>query len=276
MSPLSAPMITLPGGTTAPQVALGTWPMNDEEVAQALGAALEIGYRHVDTAENYENERGVGRAIAESSVPRSDLFVTTKFNKRWHADPRAGVEGNLERLGMDYVDLILIHWPNPAQAQYVTAWEGLVGLREERLVKAIGMSNFRAEHIEDCVAATGVLPAVNQIELHPYLDRAEERAYHAERGIVTESWSPLGRGNGLLDEDVVRSAAQRHGKTPGQIILRWHVELGLMFAAKSADPQRLRDNLDIFDFSLSREEVEALTALSNPDLSPVDSRRFGH
>ena len=267
--------ITLNGGTAIPQVGLGTWPMDDDQVRDALATALDLGYRHVDTAENYGNERGVGRAIREASVPREDIWVTTKFNKRWHTDVRAGVEGNLERLGLDYADLVLVHWPNPAQNRYVQAWEGLIALREEGLIRAIGTSNFLPEHLDRLIAETGVTPELNQIECHPYLDRANLRAYDDAHGIVTGSWSPLGRGNGLLDEPVVTTLADAHGATPSQIVLAWHLSQGLVVTPKSSDRTHLQQNLDAADITLTRDEIASLSALRGT-AQPVDPNQFGH
>ena len=272
------PTLPLRSGGAMPQVALGTWPMVGDEVERATASALEIGYRHIDTAENYENEDGIGRAIAASGIDRGDIFVTTKFNRKWHGDAAGGLQGNLERLGLDYVDLALIHWPNPDQDLYVKAWEGLIELQRQGLARAIGTSNFKAAHIDRLIAKTGVVPEVNQIEMHPYYDRAAERAYHAEKGIITEAWSPLGRDNGLRGEAIVGELAEKYGKTAGQIILRWDVELGVATAPKSGNPGRQRENLEIFDFSLTSDEVEALSALqAGPQADPMmDSDTFGH
>lgn len=273
-----APTMTLPSGGAMPQVALGTWPMNDAETEQATLQAIELGYRHVDTAENYENEAGVGAAVRSCGLDRSELFVTTKFNRKWHADAAAGLGGNLDRLGLDYADLVLIHWPNPDQDLYVRAWEGLISLREQGLARAIGTSNFKAEHIDRLIAETGVTPEVNQIEMHPYYDRAAERAYHAAKGIITEAWSPLGRDSSLRNEELARRLSQKYGRTPGQIILRWGIEVGAATAPKSADRQRQLENLSIFDFALEPEEVEELSNLQAPaGFEPMmDSDSFGH
>lgn len=276
--PNAVPTLSLRSGGAMPQIALGTWPMVGAEAEQATASALEVGYRHIDTAENYENEESIGRAIAASGIDRGELFVTTKFNRKWHADAAGGLAGNLERLGLDYVDLALIHWPNPDQDRYVQAWAGLIELQQQGLAKAIGTSNFKASHIDRLIAETGVVPEVNQIEMHPYYDRAAERAYHAEKGIVTEAWSPLGRDNGLRDEPVVQELARKYAKTPGQVLLRWGVELGVASAPKSADRGRQAENLDVFDFALAEDEVEALTVLqAGPQADPMmDSDTFGH
>lgn len=273
-----APTLTLACGTAMPQVALGTWPMVGEECERAVRSALEVGYRHVDTAENYENEDAVGKAVRESGLDRGEIFVTTKFNRKWHGDAVAGVRGNLGRLGLDYADLVLIHWPNPDQDLYVQAWEGLIAAREQGLAKAIGTSNFKPAHIDRLIAATGVAPEVNQIEMHPYYDRAAERAYHAEHGIVTEAWRPLGLGNGLREEPVIVELAAHYGKTASQIILRWDVQQGVAVSPKSGNPQRQAENLDLFDFALTEDEIEALQGLQAGAEAPpmADSDSFGH
>ena len=271
-----APTLTLAGGASIPQVALGTWPMRDAEVERACLAAFEVGYRHVDTAENYENEVGVGRAVRSSGLPREQLFVTTKFNRQWHGAPADGLAGNLTRLGLDHVDLVLLHWPNPAQDLYVRAWEGLIALREQGLTRAIGLSNFKPAHIDRILEATGVTPELNQIELHPYLTRDEARRYHDDHGIVTEGWSPLGSGNGLVEHPVVQSTAQAHGVTPAQVLLRWQTQQGHVVAPKSASPQRQGQNLDVFGFDLTADELEAIHALDTGEANAVDSDVFGH
>lgn len=268
--------VTLAGGTEMPLVGLGTWPMDDAEVRRVLAQAIEIGYRHVDTAENYENERGVGDGIRDSGIDRADMWVTTKFNRKWHADAAAGVAGNLERLGLDYADLVLIHWPNPDQDRYVDAWAGLIELREQGLARAIGTSNFTPAHIDRLIAETGVAPEVNQIECHPYLDRPAERAYHAAHGIVTTAWSPLGRNNGLLQEGVVLELAGKYGVEPSQIVLAWDVQQGMVTVPKSSDPLRLKLNLDVFDVGLTDAELAALSALESPGMVPMDPLTFGH
>lgn len=261
-----------------PQVAMGTWPMNDAETEQASLQAIELGYRHFDTAENYENEAGVGAAVRKCGLDRSELFVTTKFNRKFHADPAAGVAGNLQRLGLDYADLILIHWPNPDQDLYVKAWEELLKIREQGLARAVGTSNFLPAHIDRLIAETGVTPEVNQLEMHPYYPRPAERAYQAEKGIVTEAWSPLGRDSSLRNEALVGQLAEKYSRTPGQIVLRWGIEVGAAVAPKSADRQRQLDNLMLFDFALDPSEVEALSALQPPAGYPAqqDPEKFGH
>ncbi|MFI5673207.1 aldo/keto reductase [Streptomyces cellulosae] len=256
----STPTHTLNDGTTIPALGLGTWPMDDTLAEQAVREALQTGYRLVDTATNYRNETGVGRGVAGGPVPREDIVVTTKLPGRHHGydETLASFEESRARLGLDYVDLYLIHWPLPRVDKYVDSWKAMIRLREEGLVRSIGVSNFTVGHIERLEKETGVLPSVNQIELHPFFPQEELRAFHADKGIVTESWSPLGRGTALLDDPAVVTAAEAHGVTPGQVVLRWHIQLGALPIPKSAEPERQRRNLDVFGFELSPAEVAAI------------------
>ncbi|WP_320777589.1 aldo/keto reductase [Streptomyces sp. CRN 30] len=257
----SIPVHTLNDGRTLPGIGLGTWPMDDDQAEQAVSGALELGYRLVDTATRYENETGVGRGVARSGVPREEIVVTTKLPGRHHGyeETLTAFEESRARLGLDYVDLYLIHWPLPRVDRYVDSWRAMIKLREEGLVRSIGVSNFTAEHIGRLEKETGVLPAVNQIELHPLLPQAEARAFHADQGIVTESWSPLGRGTDLLDDPAIVRVAGAHGVTPGQVVLRWHVQLGAVPVPKSASPERQRQNLDVFGFELDADDMRAVT-----------------
>ncbi|WP_217213058.1 aldo/keto reductase [Streptomyces sp. AC550_RSS872] len=257
---ISIPLHTPNDGTTIPAIGLGTWPMDDTQAEQAVVDALELGYRLVDTATNYRNETGVGGGIARSGVPREEVVVTTKLPGRHHGyeETLASFEESRARLGLDYVDLYLIHWPLPRVDKYVDSWKAMIKLREDGLVRSVGVSNFTAGHIERLGKETGVLPSVNQIELHPYFPQAELRAFHADRGILTESWSPLGRGTDLLDDPVVGAVAEAHGVTPGQVVLRWHVQLGAVPIPKSGDPGRQRANLDLFGFELSAAQMTAV------------------
>jgi 2,5-diketo-D-gluconate reductase A len=279
MNSTTAPTIPLPHGAEIPRLGLGTWPMDDGEAESAIAVAIESGYRLIDTAENYGNERGVGRGLKASGVPREELFVTTKFNKRWHGVDLAAeaFERSADRLGVDYLDLLLIHWPNPQQDRYVEAWQGLARLLERGRVRAIGTSNFKPSHLERIITETGVTPDVNQVQLSPEVTRESTRAFHAQHGIVTESWSPIGgQGTGVLREPVVLELAERYGRTPAQMVLRWHIELGLVAIPKSSNPQRLRENLDIFDFALSPDDIAAISALDQGDAAGADSDTFGH
>ncbi|MET7454855.1 aldo/keto reductase [Streptomyces sp. NPDC005574] len=256
----SIPTYTLNDGTTIPAVGLGTWPMDDTEARPAVRGALEMGYRLVDTATNYRNETGVGLGLADGSVAREDVVVTTKLPGRHHGydETLASFEESRRRLGLEYVDLYLIHWPLPRVGRYVDSWKAMIKLREDGLVRSIGVSNFTAGHIERLEKETGVLPAVNQIELHPFFPQAELRAFHAEKGIRTESWSPLGRGTRLLEDPVLVSVAEAHGVTPGQVVLRWHTQLGAVPIPKSSHPDRQRENLDIFGFALGPAQMRAV------------------
>jgi 2,5-diketo-D-gluconate reductase A len=276
---MTVPTLRLLHGADIPQLGLGTSPMTDDEAERVVADAIGAGYRLIDTAENYGNEVGVGAGIKASGVAREELFVTTKFNKRWHGRDLAAeaYEGSIDRLGLDYLDLLLIHWPNPAQDQYVQAWDGLVGLLEAGRVRAIGTSNFKPAHLDRIITETSVVPDVNQIQLNPLVGRADTRVWQAASGIVTESWSPLGgAGAEVLAEPVVARIAAETGRTPAQVVLRWHVQLGLVAVPKSADPQRLRQNLDVFGFELTPAQVDALSALDRGESAAVDSDEFGH
>ncbi|MEW2249177.1 aldo/keto reductase [Streptomyces sp. NPDC006975] len=260
------PTYTLNDGMVIPALGLGTWPMDDALAEQAVRGALGLGYRLVDTAANYGNETGVGRGLAGSGVPREDVVVTTKLPGRHHGyeETLASFEESRRRLGVEYVDLYLIHWPNPRVDKYVDSWRAMIKLREDGLVRSIGVSNFTPEHIRRLEKETGVLPSVNQIELHPLFPQPELRRFHADRGIVTESWSPLGRGSHLLDDPRIADLARTYGVSPGQVVLRWHVQLGALPVPKSADPERQRDNLDVFGFELDAEEMAAVGHHSSP------------
>lgn len=273
-----APTIPLTHGALMPRLGLGTWPLKGDDAARVVAGALDSGYRLVDTAFAYGNEDGVGRGIKASSVPREDVFVTTKFNKESHsvAGVHKAFADSAHALGVDYIDLMLIHWPNPAYDHYVDAWRGLIELLEAGDVRAIGLSNFKPAHIDRLLAETGVVPDVDQIQLNPGVTREGPRAYNAEHGIVTESWSPLGPGSDLLTEPVITGLAQKLGRTPGQIVLRWHIELGLVTIPKSGNLDRIRTNLDIFDFALTPEDVDAISSLDKGEAAATDSDTAGH
>ena len=258
---------TLNDGRTLPAVGFGTYPLRGEEGVAAITSAIEVGYRLLDTAVNYENEREVGEAIRRSGVPREDLLVCSKIPGRDHGydDAVRSTRESLERLGLDHLDLHLIHWPNPSQDKYVEAWRALVDLREEGLVTNIGVSNFTAEHLRRIIDETGVTPAVNQLELHPYFPQEEMRRVNADLGILTESWSPLGKRQAPFTEPPVAQAAERLGVTPGQVILRWQVQVGALPIPKSATPSRQAENLDVLGFELTDDEVAAISALGRPD-----------
>ncbi|GAA1509426.1 aldo/keto reductase [Streptomyces synnematoformans] len=256
----SVPVRRLNDGAKLPALGLGTYPMDDAQAEQAVATALETGYRLVDSALNYGNETGTGRGIARSGVPRQDVVVTTKLPGRHHGFEQtlASFEESRKRLGVGYVDLYLIHWPLPRVDLYVDSWRAMIKLREEDLVRSIGVSNFTVAQLDRLERETGVLPAVNQIELHPHFPQEELRAYHAAKGIVTESWSPLGRGTDVLADPGIARVAEAHGVTPAQAVLRWHAQLDAVPVPKSADPARQRENLDVFGFELSAAEMAAV------------------
>ncbi|WP_182047195.1 aldo/keto reductase [Curtobacterium sp. ME26] len=260
---VGAPTIELNDGHRFPELGLGTYGLNGDEGTAAVGAAITSGYRLLDTALNYGNEDAVGRAVRESEVDREDLVVTSKLPGRHHGYDEAhrSIDETLGNLGLDRVDLYLIHWPNPSVGRFVDTWKAFVDLRDSGKVRSIGVSNFTPEHLEAIIDATGVAPAVNQVELHPYFPQAELRKVHAEYGIVTESWSPLAKQSELLTEQPVLDAAAVHGVTPGQVVLRWHVQLGAVPVPKSGDVDRQRENLDVFGFELSDDEVRAISGL---------------
>jgi diketogulonate reductase-like aldo/keto reductase len=269
---MTIPDYTLNDGNKLPAIGFGTYPLRDEEGTQALVSAIEVGYRLLDTAVNYENEKEVGEAIRRSGVPREEIRVTSKIPGRHHGydDAIASTHDSLERLGLDYLDLHIIHWPNPSVGRFGEAWRALVDLREQGLVRSIGVSNFTEEFLERIIAETGVTPAVNQVELHPYFAQEELRAVHERLGVRTEAWSPMGKNPTPFHEAPVVDAAERHGVTAGQVVLRWHVQLGSLAIPKSASPERQRQNLDVFGFELSDEEMAAISGLTK-----ADGRRFG-
>jgi 2,5-diketo-D-gluconate reductase A len=272
----STPSIDLGGDVTIPQLGYGVFQIPDDETEQAVGLALEAGYRHVDTAAVYRNEVGVGKGLASSGLAREEVFVTTKlWNNRQGAEsaPRALAE-SLERLGLDYVDLYLIHWPAPAQDKYLETWEAFLELQQEGLTRAIGVSNFQVAHLERIIEATGVSPAINQIELHPWLAQEELRAYGAEHRIVTEAWSPLAQGGAFLSEPVLAGIAGAHGKSVAQVILRWHVQLGNVAIPKSATPARIQENANVFDFELSAADMDAIRGLDRGERTGFDPDTF--
>lgn len=261
------PTYVLNDGNALPAIGFGTYPLRGEDGTAAIVNALESGYRLIDTAVNYENEAEVGEAIRRSGVPRDEVLVASKIPGRHHAydDAIASVHGSLERLGLDRIDLHLIHWPNPRRGLYVEAWRALVQLQKDGLVRSIGVSNFTEEHLAHIIDDTGVAPAVNQIELHPRFPQARMRDVHERLGVRTEAWSPMGKRRAPLAESAVTAAAEAHGVSPGQVILRWHVQLGSLPIPKSADPRRQAENLDVFGFELTQQEMAAIAALAEDD-----------
>jgi 2,5-diketo-D-gluconate reductase A len=264
------PPIILNNGVEMPQLGFGVWQVADDEAERAVGTALEAGYRSIDTAAIYGNEEGTGKAIASSGLPRAELFVTTKL---WNADQGydstlRAFDTSLKKLGLEYVDLYLIHWPMPERGTFVDTYKAFEKIREEGRAKAIGVSNFLPEHLTTLLEATSVVPAVNQIELHPQLQQRAAREVHAEHGIVTEAWSPLGSGKGLLDVPAIVAIARKHERTPAQVVLRWHLQLGNIVIPKSVTPSRIKENIEVFDFSLDDEDLGAISALD-------EERRLG-
>ena len=253
-------------GHDIPQLGLGVWQTPPAETAEIVATAIQIGYRHVDTATIYGNEAGVGKAVRTSGVAREEVFVTTKLwnDAQGYDNAMRAAQESLKRLSLEAVDLYLIHWPAPRRDLYVETWRALIALREQGLVRSIGVSNFNADHLRRIVGETGVTPVLNQIELHPRFQQRELRRVHAELGIATESWAPLGRTQALEDPVIVAIAA-KHGKTPAQVVIRWHLEEGLIVIPKSARPERLRENFDVAGFSLDAQDRAAIAALDNPD-----------
>lgn len=264
LAALSRPTITFSDGMSMPQVGLGLWQTPANVTAGVVRTAIETGYRSLDTAAAYENEGGVGEGVRASGVAREELFVTTKLRNRDHGydDALKAFDRSLQRLGMDYVDLFLIHWPAPTQDRYIDAWRALTRLQEEGRARSIGVSNFMVEHLRRIIGETGVIPALNQIELHPKFQQTDLRAFHAGQGICTESWSPLGQG-ALLKHPVIARIAARHGKTPAQAIVRWHLDQSLVVIPKSVRPERIAENFEVFDFRLDDADMSAIAALDD-------------
>ena len=264
---MSIPHHTLNDGSELPAVGFGTYPLSGAEGVEAIVSAIRNGYRLLDTAVNYGNEEEVGEAVRRSGVPREELWLTSKIPGRHHGyeDAVASTKESLHRLGVDHLDLHLIHWPNPSVDRYPEAWRALVDLQKQGLVRSIGVSNFTEAHLSRIIADSGVTPAVNQVEMHPYFTQAGMRAVHERLGIRTEAWSPMGKRSAPFAEPAVAEAAERHGVTPGQVVVRWHVQLGSVPIPKSATPQRQRQNLDVFGFELTDDEVAAISALDRPD-----------
>ncbi|GAB3634072.1 aldo/keto reductase [Microbacterium shaanxiense] len=265
---MTIPTVTLNDGHSIPQLGYGVFKVPPADTERTVSEALEIGYRHIDTAAIYGNEEGVGAAIAKSGIARDELFITTKlWNDRHDGDePNAAIAESLEKLGLEHVDLYLVHWPTPAKDNYVHAFAKLIELRDAGLTRSIGVSNFLAEHLERVVNETGVTPAVDQIELHPAYQQRETVAWARDHGIRIESWGPLGQGKyDLFGTSAVADAAAAHGKTPAQVVLGWHLQKGTIVFPKSVRAERLRENLDVFDFTLTEAEISAIDALDPLD-----------
>jgi 2,5-diketo-D-gluconate reductase A len=263
-SAAAIPTVTLNDEHTIPVIGLGVATLSDDEAERAVSAALEAGYRLIDTAAAYGNEAGVGRAVAASGVPRSEVFVTTKLatGDQGFQSSQDACKASLDRLGLDYVDLYLIHWPAEERGAYVDSWGGIMKSKEVGNARSIGVSNFTADHLSNIIDLSFFTPAVNQVELHPRLNQAELRATHAEHDIVTEAYSPLGVGR-LLDEPTVTSVGQAHGKSPAQVLTRWSIQLGNVVIPRSSSPDRMKENLDVFDFELTEDEMTTLNGLDN-------------
>src|SRR5262245_3222713 len=261
-----------------PQIGLGTASLEDEQVAPVVVAAIAAGYRHIDTAYRYGNQRGVGRGIRESGVDREALFVTTKLDGEFQGDDRAiaGLDECLGQLGLDYVDLLLIHWPLPQRDQYISTWKSFEALARSGKTRSIGVSNFKPAHLERLLAEAATRPVANQVQLNPRIGRPEQRAYNRDHDIVTVAWSPLGRGGDLLAEPTLSTIGARYGKSPAQVVLRWGVELGIAAIPRSSSPERLAGNLDVFDFALTDAEIAAISALDTGAEKRVDSDTQGH
>jgi len=275
----SVPTIGLGHASTTslaiPQIGFGVWEVPDAAVDAAFGRALEVGYRHIDTARIYGNEAGVGRVLGRDDVDRDDVFVTTKVWNDDHRDVPAAFDASMQRLGLEVLDLYLIHWPAPQQDGYVDAWRAMLDLQREGRVRSVGVCNFQVPHLQRLLDETGVLPSVNQIELSPYLQQRELRAFHAEHGIVTEAWSPLAVRAGLLEDPVVVELAAKHEVTPAQLVLRWHVELGNVVLTRSVTPARIGENIEIFGFSLGEDELDVLAKLDRGTRTGPDPDTFG-
>jgi 2,5-diketo-D-gluconate reductase A len=274
-----APTVTLRHGAELPVLGLGTWPLRGAECAAAVRTAIEAGYRLIDTAENYRNEDGVGQGLRDSGLARDEVFITTKFNRAWHSADgvRAAWKASTQRLGVEYVDLFMVHWPNPDQGTYVNAVRGLQALLDDGSIRAISVSNFKPTHLQRVLEETGIVPDVNQIHLTPYALRTATRAWTDEHRVVTESYSPIGgSGEDLRSDPLLVELGGRYGKTPAQIALRWHVQQGLVAIPKSGDPGRIAENIDIFDIELTAEEMAAISGLDRGETGLTDSDVFGH
>ncbi|MFF0447866.1 aldo/keto reductase [Streptomyces sp. NPDC004609] len=272
------PSITLNNGLRMPQLGFGVWQVPDSEAAKAVSTALEAGYRSIDTAAVYDNEGGTGRAVTASGIPREELFVTTKLwnDSQGYDKALRAFDASLERLGLDYVDLYLIHWPMPSKGLYTDTYRAFEKLLAEGRAKAIGVCNFPAEHLERLIDASSAVPAVNQIELHPQLQQRELREIHARHGVTTEAWSPLGQGKGLLEAPTVIAVARKHERTPAQVVLRWHLQLGHVVIPKSVTPSRIRENIDVFDFELDADDLAAFAALDEGKRLGPDPATFDY
>lgn len=269
-------VIKLHDGNVMPQLGLGVWKAGNEDVVSAIHKALEVGYRAIDTATAYKNEEGVGKAIHSAGIPREELFITTKL---WNDDqkrPADALRESLDKLQLDYLDLWLMHWPVPAIDHYVEAWKGMIALQQEGLIKSIGVCNFQIPHLQRLIDETGVTPVINQIELHPLMQQRQLHVWNANHKIQTESWSPLAQGGeGVFDQAIIRKLADKYGKTPAQVVIRWHLDSGLVVIPKSVTPSRIAENFDVWDFRLDKEELAEIAKLDQGKRLGPDPDQFG-
>jgi 2,5-diketo-D-gluconate reductase A len=273
--PLEKSVVTLNDGHAIPAVGFGVFQVPPAETEQAVSTALRAGYRHIDTAAVYRNERETGRAVADSDVPRDQLYVVTKLwnSEQGYDSTLAAFDASMDRLGLDYLDLYLIHWPQPALGKFVETFKAFAHLRDQGRIRSIGVSNFEPEHLMVLIDATGIVPAVNQIELHPRFPQTELRQVHAQRGIATEAWAPLGQG-ALLTDPTVTAVAEGCGRTPAQVLIRWHIQLGNIVIPKSVNPARIASNFDVFDFELTANEMATISSLDDGTRLGPDPRTF--
>ncbi|MEU8720343.1 aldo/keto reductase [Streptomyces antimycoticus] len=270
------PFITLNNGVRMPQLGFGVWQIPDDAAQIAVRTALDAGYRSIDTAAIYGNEEGTGKGLAASGIARDELFVTTKLQNadQGYDSTLRAFDASLTRLGLEYVDLYLIHWPLPGVDKYVDTWKAFEKIYSEGRAKAIGLSNFHAAHTQRLLSETSIVPVIDQIELHPQLQQAELRAFNARHDIATEAWSPLGQGKGLLDDPKLAAIARKHGKSPAQVVLRWHLDLGNVVIPKSVTPSRIQENIDVFDFQLDSEDLSAIDSLETGNRLGFDPETF--
>ncbi|MDQ6850040.1 MAG: aldo/keto reductase [Actinomycetota bacterium] len=270
------PTVTLNTGATMPQLGFGVFQVPLDETRAAVTAAFESGYRSIDTAAMYGNEKGVAAAIAASGLAREEIFVTTKLNNDAHGYDEAlrAFEESRQTLGLDYVDLYLIHWPLPAKDRYVDTWKALVKLQQDGVIRSAGVSNFQPSHLDRLIDETGVTPALNQVELHPYLSQQPVREYDDKHTIATEAWSPIAKGGDLLTDPVITALAEKYGKSPAQVVIRWHLDIGNVVIPKSVTPQRIRDNIDVFDFELDSDDIASVSELNRDERTGPDPDTF--
>lgn len=268
-------MITLSDGNLMPQLGLGVWKADNDKVGDAVLKALDVGYRLIDTAAIYENEEGVGKALQQTSVPREELFITTKLWNSSQLNAKEALETSLQKLQLDYVDLYLIHWPAPSEGNYLHAWQQLIELQKAGLTRSIGVCNFEAEHLQKIISETNVTPVINQIELHPLFQQKQMHAWNTTHHIQTESWSPLAQGGEhVFDTPIIKKLAAKYRKTPAQIVIRWHLDSGLIVIPKSVTPSRIEENFAVFDFKLEKEEITEITLLDQGKRLGPDPKEF--